>query len=186
MPSIVAQSRPAAFALALRFEANLGDSRSAGGVGSGSGEFSQIVAALAGPSTSGAGAGFCFGSRMLRSFVFFQPLAAFADTLADGLAAFVPAEAAVASAVEAELGFGGGVGSAASWSTLSSVETAASAAAVASELGSAGTAPASAGAGAATAEASSTAAEVASASVVVVAVVSTAIRWESPPLRGPS
>ena len=87
MPSIVAQSRPAAFALAFRFEANFGDSRSAGGVGSGSGELSQIVAALAGPSISGAGAGFCFGSRIVRSFVFFQPLAAFADAFADGLAA---------------------------------------------------------------------------------------------------
>src|SRR5258705_2340923 len=45
MPSIVAQSRPAAFALAFRFEANFGDSRSAGGGGSGSGEVSPIVAA---------------------------------------------------------------------------------------------------------------------------------------------
>src|SRR5919197_5374969 len=67
MPSIVAQLTPALHAAFCRFAANFGERRSAGGVGSGSGEFSQIVAALAGPSISGFGAGFVFGSSTLRS-----------------------------------------------------------------------------------------------------------------------
>src|SRR5690348_398140 len=67
MPSITAQSTPPLFAACFRFAANFGDRRTAGGVGSGSGEFSQIVAALAGPSISGFGAGFVFGSSTLRS-----------------------------------------------------------------------------------------------------------------------
>src|SRR5436190_10850200 len=67
MPSITAQSTPPRFAAAFRFAANFGESRTAGGVGSGSGEFSQIVAALSGPSISGFGAGFFFGSSTLRS-----------------------------------------------------------------------------------------------------------------------
>src|SRR5262245_14971302 len=67
MPSITAQSMPALFAARFRFDANFGDRRTVGGVGSGSGEFSQIVAALAGPSISGFGAGFVFGSSTLRS-----------------------------------------------------------------------------------------------------------------------
>src|SRR5919106_1400994 len=69
MPSITAQSMPFRCAAALRFEANFGDRRSAGGVGSGSGEVSQIVAALSGPSISGFGAGFDCGSRTLRSWI---------------------------------------------------------------------------------------------------------------------
>src|SRR5690349_23396878 len=68
-PSIVAQSIPFCCAAAFRFAANFGERRSAGGVGSGRGEFSQIVAALAGPSISGFGAGFVFGSSTLRSCV---------------------------------------------------------------------------------------------------------------------
>src|SRR5690242_2184300 len=67
MPSITAQSTPPLFAACLRFAANFGDRRTAGGVGSGSGEFSQIVAALTGPSISGFGAGFVLGSSTLRS-----------------------------------------------------------------------------------------------------------------------
>src|SRR5262245_38960895 len=67
MPSMTAQSTPPLFAAFFRFAANFGDRRTAGGVGSGSGEFSQIVAALAGPSISGFGAGFVFGSSTLRS-----------------------------------------------------------------------------------------------------------------------
>src|SRR5262249_50655852 len=66
--SITAQSTPPLFAAFFRFDANFGDSRTAGGVGSGSGVFSQIVAALGGPSISGFGAGFDFGSRILRSW----------------------------------------------------------------------------------------------------------------------
>src|SRR3954471_17088082 len=69
IPSIVAQSSPALFAAAFRFAANFGESRRAGGVGSGSGEFSQIVAALSGPSISGVGAGLVLGSSTLRSCV---------------------------------------------------------------------------------------------------------------------
>src|SRR3954447_9642928 len=69
MPSIVAQSIPLRCAACFRFAANFGESRSAGGVGSGSGEFSQIVAALSGPSISGFGAGFVFASSTLRSCV---------------------------------------------------------------------------------------------------------------------
>src|SRR3954462_3445820 len=68
-PSIVAQSIPLRCAAVFRFAANFGERRSAGGVGSGSGEFSQIVAALAGPSISGFAAGFVFGSSTLRSCV---------------------------------------------------------------------------------------------------------------------
>src|SRR5580765_6377554 len=67
MPSITAQSTPPLFAAFFRLAANFGDRRTAGGVGSGSGEFSQIVAALAGPSISGFGAGFVLGSSTLRS-----------------------------------------------------------------------------------------------------------------------
>src|SRR5690242_6147652 len=67
MPSITAQSTPPLFAACLRFAANFGERRTAGGVGSGSGEFSQIVAAFAGPSISGFGAGFVLGSSTLRS-----------------------------------------------------------------------------------------------------------------------
>src|SRR6478609_9684058 len=67
MPSITAQSTPPLFAAFFRFAANFGDRRTAGGVGSGSGEFSQIVAAFAGPSISGFGAGFVLGSSTLRS-----------------------------------------------------------------------------------------------------------------------
>src|SRR3989442_9444141 len=167
MPSIVAQSRPAAFAVAFRFEANFGESRSAGGVGSGSCELSQIVAALGGPSISGAGAGFNFGTRIVRSFVCFQPRAALAAAFAESFGLVVPARTADASGVEDALGFLGGVGSAASWSTLSSAD------AVASELVSAG---------AATADASPVAAGV--VSVVVVVVVSLASCWLSSPLRG--
>src|SRR4029450_4779308 len=73
IPSMVAQFSPASFAAALRFFANFGDSRSAGGVGSGSCEFSQIVAALGGPSISGAGAGLSFGTISVRSCFFVQP-----------------------------------------------------------------------------------------------------------------
>src|SRR5919108_1282075 len=79
MPSITAQSTPLARAADLRLLANFGERRSAGGVGSGSGELSQIVAAPVGPSISGAGAGFTFGSktlrrRALRSFARFAAL----------------------------------------------------------------------------------------------------------------
>src|SRR3954462_5041331 len=56
-------------AVAFRFAANFGERRSAGGVGSGSGEFSQIGAALSGPSISGFGAGLVLGSSTLRSCV---------------------------------------------------------------------------------------------------------------------
>jgi len=102
---------------------------------------SQIVAALAGPSISGAGAGFSFGMRIVRSFVFFQPRAAFAAAFADSFGPVVPVRVADASGVETAVGFAGGVGSAASWSTLWSAEAAvASADAVASELVSAGAA----------------------------------------------
>src|ERR671937_1727753 len=66
MPSIVAQLTPAPLAAALRFAANFGERRTAGGVGSGSGEFSHTVAALAGPSISGGGAGFVFGRSTAR------------------------------------------------------------------------------------------------------------------------
>src|SRR6266540_5800918 len=66
MPSITAQLTPLARAAAWRLAANVGESRSAGGVGSGSGELSQIVAAPAGPSISGAGAGLIFGRRTAR------------------------------------------------------------------------------------------------------------------------
>src|SRR5881409_1705129 len=64
---MVAQSIPLRSAAVFRFAANFGESRTAGGVGSGSGEFSQIVAALSGPSISGFGAGLVFGSSTLRS-----------------------------------------------------------------------------------------------------------------------
>src|SRR5206468_7232161 len=67
MPSIVAQLIPLPCAAVFRFAANFGESRTAGGVGSGSGEFNQIVAALSGPSISGFGAGLFFGSSTLRS-----------------------------------------------------------------------------------------------------------------------
>src|SRR5437870_3259945 len=63
IPSITDQLTPFALAADFRLAANFDDSRSAGGVGSGSGELSQTVAALAGPSISGAGAFFSFGSR---------------------------------------------------------------------------------------------------------------------------
>src|ERR671937_3069107 len=66
MPSIVAQSTPPARAAALRCATNFGDRRSAGGGGSGSGELSHTVAALAGPSISGFGAGFVFGGNTQR------------------------------------------------------------------------------------------------------------------------
>src|SRR5881409_1925184 len=66
---MVAQSIPLRSAAVFRFAANFGERRRAGGVGSGSGEFSQIVAALAGPSISGFGAGFVLGSSTLRSCV---------------------------------------------------------------------------------------------------------------------
>src|SRR5919206_274485 len=46
MPSIVAQSTPPARAADFRFVANFGDRRSAGGVGSGSGELSHTGAEL--------------------------------------------------------------------------------------------------------------------------------------------
>src|SRR5215468_9009933 len=59
---------PPDFAAFFRFAANFGERRRAGGVGSGSGVFSQTVAALAGPSISGFGAGFVFGSSTLRSW----------------------------------------------------------------------------------------------------------------------
>src|SRR5215212_2862672 len=67
MPSITDQFTPFRFAAAFRFAANFGESRSAGGVGSGSGEFSQIVAALSGPSISGFGAGLVCGRIFARS-----------------------------------------------------------------------------------------------------------------------
>src|SRR5436190_16870640 len=67
MPSMVAQLIPLPCAAFFRFAANVGERRTAGGVGSGSGEFSQIVAALSGPSISGFGAFFVFGSSTLRS-----------------------------------------------------------------------------------------------------------------------
>src|SRR3954471_2326885 len=66
---MVAQSIPLRSAAVFRFAANFGERRSAGGVGSGSGEFSQIVAALSGPSISGFGAGLVSGSSTLRSCV---------------------------------------------------------------------------------------------------------------------
>src|SRR5919197_3045633 len=66
MPSIVAQLTPALHAAFCRFAANFGERRTAGGVGSGSGELSQIVAALSGPSISGFGAGLVFGSSTAR------------------------------------------------------------------------------------------------------------------------
>src|SRR5438105_14438761 len=66
MPSIVAQSTPPLRAAVFRFVANLGDRRSAGGVGSGSGVLSQTVAALGGPSISGFGAGLVFCSNTAR------------------------------------------------------------------------------------------------------------------------
>src|SRR5580765_4914947 len=69
MPSMTAQSTPPLFAAFFRFDANFGDRRTAGGVGSGSGEFSQIVAAFTGPSISGFGAGFVLGSSTLRSWI---------------------------------------------------------------------------------------------------------------------
>ena len=72
IPSMTAQSIPAPRDVALSVRANFRDSLSAGGVGSGSCEFSQIVAAFAGPSISGAGAGFRVGRRIDRSVVFFQ------------------------------------------------------------------------------------------------------------------
>src|SRR5438477_8035316 len=53
-------------AAAFRFDANFAESRSAGGVGSGSGELSQTVAALCGPSISGFCAGLVFGNRTAR------------------------------------------------------------------------------------------------------------------------
>src|SRR5512133_2445115 len=67
MPSMVAQLMPLPCAALFRFAANFGERRTAGGVGSGRGEFSQIVAALSGPSISGFGAGLFFGSSTLRS-----------------------------------------------------------------------------------------------------------------------
>ena len=100
--------------VALRFRANFGESRRAGGVGSGSCELSQIVAASAGPSISGAGAGFSLGTRIVRSFVCFQPRAAFAAAFLDSLGSGLAAKAAEVSGVEAAAGFAGGVGSAAS------------------------------------------------------------------------
>jgi hypothetical protein len=69
IPSITAQSMPLRCAEVFRFAANFGERRSAGGVGSGSGEFNQIVAAPSGPSISGFGAGFSFGSSTERSCV---------------------------------------------------------------------------------------------------------------------
>src|SRR3954469_19391683 len=66
---MVAQSIPLRSAAVFRFAANFGERRRAGGVGSGSGEFSQIVAALSGPSISGFGAGLVSGSSTLRSCV---------------------------------------------------------------------------------------------------------------------
>src|SRR2546429_9069759 len=109
MPSTVAQSSPAPFAVAFRFEANFGESLRAGGVGSGSCELSQIVAALGGPSISGAGAGFSFGRRIVRSFVAFHPLAAFADRLADCFGPLLTAGAPALPAVEGRLRLAGGV-----------------------------------------------------------------------------
>src|SRR2546429_8375194 len=111
MPSTVAQSSPAPFAVAFRFEANFGESLRAGGVGSGSCELSQIVAALGGPSISGAGAGFSFGRRIVRSFVAFHPLAAFADRLADCFGPLVTAGAPALPAVDGRLRLAGGGGS---------------------------------------------------------------------------
>src|SRR5512133_416198 len=67
MPSITAQSTPPLLAAFFRFAANFGERRVAGGVGSGRGVFSQIVAAFGGPSISGFGAGFVVGSSTLRS-----------------------------------------------------------------------------------------------------------------------
>jgi hypothetical protein len=48
-----------------------------------------MVAALAGPSISGGGAGFSFGRRIVLSFVAFQPRAAFAVCFADRFGALV-------------------------------------------------------------------------------------------------
>src|SRR6266511_1853503 len=67
---MTAQSTPAPRAAALRLAANFGESRSAVGVGSGSCELSQIVAASAGPSISGAGAGLMFGRSTVRRAAF--------------------------------------------------------------------------------------------------------------------
>src|SRR3954469_11450630 len=67
MPSMTAQLTPERCEAAFRFAAKRGERRSAGGVGSGSGEFNQIVAASAGPSISGFGAGFSFGSSAART-----------------------------------------------------------------------------------------------------------------------
>src|SRR5436190_10583719 len=67
MPSMVAQSTPPLFAAFFRLATNFGERRTAGGVGSGRGEFNQIVAAFAGPSISGFGAGLDCGSSTLRS-----------------------------------------------------------------------------------------------------------------------
>ena len=70
---------------------------------------SQIVAALGGPSISGAGAGFSFGRRIVRSFVAFHPLAAFADRLADCFGPLVTAGAPALPAVDGRLRLAGGV-----------------------------------------------------------------------------
>src|SRR2546429_2242157 len=128
MPSTVAQSSPAPFAVAFRFEANFGESLRAGGVGAGSCELSQIVAARAGPSTSGAGAGFSFGRRTVRSFVAFHPLAAFADRLADCFGPLVTVGAPALPAVDGRLRLAGGVVS----STAGADEVASAGVAVAS------------------------------------------------------
>src|ERR1051326_8398414 len=64
-----AQSMPVCFDTALSCRANFGDSRSAGGVGSASGRFNQIVAADAGPSISGTCSGFVAGRRTTLGFL---------------------------------------------------------------------------------------------------------------------
>src|SRR5882724_10925367 len=195
MPSIVAQSRPAPFAVAFRFEANFFESRRAGGVGSGSCALSQIVAALGGPSISGGGAGFSFGKRIVRSFVAFQPRAAFAVCLAvclaDCFGSVTGALVAAVPAVDGSLRPAGGVvsstGVAPSAGVAGEVASAAgvavgSAATVAAVLVSAGPAPASMGAATA-AEASSVTAGGVPASVVVVSPASC---WLSSPGRRPT
>src|SRR5262249_35883936 len=63
-----AQSTPVCFETAFSCLANFGESRSAGGVGSASGRFNQIVAADAGPSISGTASGFVAGRRTMLGF----------------------------------------------------------------------------------------------------------------------
>src|SRR5262249_26599882 len=64
-----AQSTPVFFETAFSCLANFGESRRAGGVGSPSGRFNQIVAAEAGPSISGTASGLVAGRRTIVGFL---------------------------------------------------------------------------------------------------------------------